>query len=460
MIKQPVIVLVFWVGYLCQASSLLADWKADIGWNQLFAEKGGSLENGAGIVVSMAEAPQGGNYMPNTTGGQFTGKTIINGSGGSSAPSSHATGVARVFFGNTDSIAPGVTHITVFNANDWINNQLGFATGADPVSLPFKIQNHSWISLGTTGIADVSRRIDYVVNQHQTLMVGGVNNGTGSNFPTLMASAYNALNVGRSDGNHSTGTTTVYGPGRNRPDIVAPGTTTSQATPMVCSAAALLHQKAIGTDASRADAMRAVLLSGATKHQFPGWSRTSAQPMDSVYGAGQVNVYNSYKILEGGQFTGSTTAGSIPVGFQGWDYRSSITPGQDVYYEFVIPSYGMVSDFAITLTWNMLITDTNPDPDVFAPSEVLGNLDLRFYDSSGIWLGNELDTSLALVGNVEHLYFPLLGPGNYTLRVSSDTLRDYALAWQGTLIIPEPGVSMCLTIACALFVLKRRRPLR
>ncbi|HMP78751.1 MAG TPA: hypothetical protein PKD54_04825 [Pirellulaceae bacterium] len=459
--KRPLLYIVFAILVSTgSVPSTQADWKADIGWNQLFAEKGASLENGAGIVVSMAEAPVGGNYMPNVGGGQYTGKTIVNGSGGSSGVSGHANGVAQIFFGNTLSIAPGVTHITVYNANDWINNQLNTASGGDPVPLPFKVQNHSWISLGTSGIDNVSRRIDFVINQHQTTMVGGVNNGTGSNFPTLLASAYNAINVGRSDGDHSTGTTTVYGPGRNRPDIVAPGTTTSQATPMVSSTAALLHQKALGTDAGRADVMRAVILSGATKHQFPGWSRTQLQPMDTVYGAGQVNVYNSYKILEGGPFTGSTSSGSSPVGWRGWDYRASIVSGQDVYYEFVVPHNGIVTDFSVTLTWNMIITDTHPDPNIFAPIEFLGNLDMRFYDSTGAWLGNQLDASLATVGNIEHLYFSSLGPGHYTLRVSSDVSRDFALAWHGTLTIPEPAVGLLISALLSLFALKRGRRTR
>jgi hypothetical protein len=72
-----------------------------------------------------------------------------------------------------------------------------------------------------------------------------MNNGA-NNYP-LLGSAFNAIAVGLSNGNHALGSVqldSVYSFGRPRPDLVASPpieyTKTSYATPSVASAAALL----------------------------------------------------------------------------------------------------------------------------------------------------------------------------------------------------------------------------
>ncbi|MCU0721880.1 MAG: hypothetical protein MUC83_19370 [Pirellula sp.] len=50
--------------------------------------------------------------------------------------------------------------------------------------------------------------------------------------------------------------------------------------------------------------MKAIIMAGADKTAVPAWSNTSTRPLDSVYGAGQADVYSSYRILEAGQFDG------------------------------------------------------------------------------------------------------------------------------------------------------------
>ncbi len=58
-------------------------YKEAIGYNQLASELGANLPDGSGIDVIQVEAPAAGNYLPNTTNAQFSGKTISAQSGAS-----------------------------------------------------------------------------------------------------------------------------------------------------------------------------------------------------------------------------------------------------------------------------------------------------------------------------------------------------------------------------------------
>ena len=71
-------------------------------------------------------------------------------------------------------------------------------------------------------------------------------------------------------------------------------------------------------------------------------------------------------------------------------------------------------------------------PNVFVPSENLGDLNLEFYDSSDSFLGNLLDESKSTVDNVEHIYLQDLPAGTYHLKISSDTNKDFGVAWRST----------------------------
>lgn len=454
-------------GFLAlSACDLYADWKTEIGWTQLASEVGPGLEDGSGIAVAMAETAVNNNYLPSLGNAEFTGKNIIAGSG-ASGTSNHATGMAQTFFGNNISIAPGITQITVFSATDWINNVTGLATGGDPLPHPYRVMNNSWIASSNdpATIISLSQRADFIAVQNQMTMVAGTNNGSANPLPPILTAPYNTIVVGRTDGNHAAGSTAAYGPGRTRPDIVAPGrlnvggnTSTSRATAMVSSAAAVLHHKAQGTGADRIDVIRAVILAGATKDDVPNWDRTVSRPLDDRYGAGELNIYNSYRIMDAGQFSGSIDEPAASVGSHGWDYQTNLNAGGARFYDFQIAPGTRWADFSIILTWNMLITDTNPSSSIFSPTELLGNLDLDLFDSSGAFLGSVVDSSLATIGNIEHLYFAQLGAGRYTLRVSSDTSRDYALAWRANVLaIPEPASVVWGGIMMLSLIATRRR---
>ena len=412
---------------LLALSALLATARAtfrdDVGYTKLQNELGGAMPTGIGIGVSQCEAPISGTYLPDVTSPEFSGKmfTVISPAGGVSG---HATTVAQNFYGSATSVAPGVTDIHCYEANNWLQSGfLKYGTASAPLAEIQAVQNCSWIgSAGTTADAEILRRFDYAIEQSGFLGVVALNNGPGS-VPSLLASCYNGISVGLSNRNHSYGTTTVDGAGRTKPEIVAPSYATSYGTPMVASATAMLRQVAPG-DAARPVTMKAILMAGATKSQFPSWSRTT-HPLDPVYGAGQLNVYNSYHILAAGQQAASTSA---TVNRMGWDWNAT-TSGSRLYF-FDIPANGTSSLSAI-LTWNRTISSTLPDPSWGSPSsDPLPNLTLKLYAASGFTVGTLVDSSANTVDNVEHVWQATLSPGRYAMEVTADAPGiHYGLAW-------------------------------
>ncbi len=345
----------FFLFLLCAAPALAQTWRDDVGYTQLINEFG-MVANGSGVIVSQVEAPDAnGNYAPNVNGSEYIGKTITLGSG-PSGTSGHANTVANYYYGNTLSIAGGVPDITVYEANDWIENVLNWTDvsgglhGGTPDFQGFMVQNHSWIArpadIDAANATDILQRVDYTVNQSDVVMCVGLNNGASTVIPYLLVPAYNVISVGRTDGGHSTGTTAIYGSGRVKPEIVSPDTATSWATAHVSSVAAVLRQLATGSlaNAAHSEAMKAILLAGATKEEFPTWDRTTTRPLDDHYGAGEVNIYNSYRILAGGEFNGSTSEPTTSVGDHGWDFGQAVA-SRPVFYDIDLRGTGGANQF-------------------------------------------------------------------------------------------------------------------
>lgn len=443
-------------------------WKDDVGYNQLLLEIGAGLENGSGVQAAFIEAPDGeGDYMPDLTSGEYTGKFFVEGSGVSGV-SSHSNLVGRRFYGSATSMSTGLgstvsNPVTGFDANDWIDNQLGFSSGADPLAQNFHVSNHSYIGnlSGTFTAADAEnllRRVDYAINLTEMTTVVGTNNNSANPLPAVLAQGYNSITVGLTNGDHASGLTTLYGAGRTKPEIVAPLGFTSYSTPVVSGAAAILHEAGAGTDAVKSESIKAMLLAGATKDEFGSWDRTTTRPLDEVFGAGELNIYNSYHILQGGEFDGVTSDPVTAVAENGWSYEDEITAGDDLFYEFEVSSGQVMDELSIAMTWDMIITDNDASPAVFDPTELLGDLNLTFYDSSSSFLGSTLDMSFSTVDNIEHLYLQNLAAGTYHLRVSSDTTRDYALAWRSSFSsVPEPSSTVFLGCLIGWAACRRRR---
>ncbi len=301
------LLVLFW------GAAAAADYKDDIGYTQLQTELGSNTPTGNGVPVTQVEAdltpdnPDYYSYLPDTS--QFSGKTFtlyrvykdplhpVVGTSG------HATGVGQLFYGSS-SIAPGITSITNYLADHWLGS--GFLNTGDaslPLTTSDRVANHSWVGAATEAPVNVEilKRLDWVIDRDEYIQVVAMNNGSGSATEPLLGSSFNAIAVGLSTGNSKQGSyplattpTTPYASAiRTRPDLVAPADYTSDATPIVASAAALLvevgHKNpALSTDplvqsttnrngitiynAERSEVVKAALMAGASRSAISGYT--------------------------------------------------------------------------------------------------------------------------------------------------------------------------------------------
>ena len=458
----------FAVATMSSLSAYAQAYKNEIGYTQLQAElaaQGKTVPNGTGIVVGLVEANTSSSaslhaYRVNSAGTEFTGKNIVDLSNITpNQNSGHATTVASYLAGNQQSLSAGVTTIQLYYASDFVNSKQGLGAAANPEIVTADVLNHSYIGNFTNptnlpAAIESNARLDFTVQRDQFTNVVALNNGTGA-LPHIYGQSYNSIVVGLSNGNHSRGQTSIGGAGRTKPDIVAPGIlgVTSYATPVVSTTATLLHSAANSfgfSDARAPEAMKAIIMAGADKTAVPAWSNTNTRPLDSVYGAGQVDVYNSYRILEAGQFDGSTSFTVSNSSFKGWDY-GDINASQDLFWNF--DTQAGIDTASILVTWNADYRDANGN---FSVSDFrLANMRLSLHGYNGNTLGNELFFSDSLVDNVEHLYLRNLDAGRYTLRLSSNLDSKFGIAW-GFTAVPEPS-TLVLLGSIAGFALMRRR---
>ncbi len=392
----------------------------------------GAPAPGTGVPVTQVEATNGqGLYQPDDSIGEFAGKTITLESG-DLTPSSHATTVGRHFYGNDTSLAPGVSQIYAWEANLWLYHVLQYTFNAAPLPrhTDAKVINHSWVGYNSdTTAVSILRRADYLAEGYGMTLVGGVNNPDPQNpdLPTLLAATYNGIAVGREDLLHSPGPTTLDVAGRAKPDIFAPETTTSWATGLVSSAAALLIGDAESrgwTDAARPEVVKSLLMAGARKHA--GWSNAPGQPLDLAQGAGGLQIDQSWMILDAGE-SDPPPSPDFPLGDRGWDF-GQVTTGQPL--EYFIRLEEDVADLTINLTW--LRRHAGPWRKNVAPAVTLDDLNLYLHDEAG----GVIASSQSAIDNVEHIWLPGLSAGDYRITVTldddqGDVGEAFGLAWFG-----------------------------
>lgn len=421
-------------------SGASAGYQDEIGFTALQAELGATLATGTNVRVSQVEAypSMGSVYLPDPANPEFSGKSFMMKSG-TSAPSGHATTVGTYFYGITSSQTPGVPTIDCYEANDFLSSlMLRWGTVHVPWTEIRDVENHSWIgSFGnTTDDMDVLRRMDYLIQRDDFVAAVGVNNGSANPVPVFLSQAYNVISVGLTNGNHSTGQTTIEVAGRVKPEIVVPLTLTSYATPVVGSSAALLISKARVSYPLAANSMvvKALLMAGATKSEIPGWNRTTTRPLDAHYGAGELNILNSYHILTAGQQQASA---SVERASRGWDATTTASGGR--LYFFEIPTGKKASTFSALLTWNRSIITS---PTVWSPVPSVADLRLRLYQASGFTLGALVDSSDSAVDNVEHVFQTNLPAGHYALEVAeTGSGTSYGIAWDAQ-VVTSPTVNV------------------
>lgn len=448
---------------LCaSAFTARANYVSDVGYLQLQAELGDAMPTGAGVSVSQVEGANmfNGGYMAEAGTGSYSGtgiwlgKTFVAKSG-ATAFSNHASEVGQHFYGiitngtsGRSSPAPGITLIDGYSASAWTSSFLA-PSGLAPLVETRAVQNHSWVNDATSNnaaaIKDYVRRQDYSIHRDNYVCCVGIKNDIAEPVSDFWAACYNTLTVGNSSGIHSRGgvTSDMDGPGRRKPEIVVPLDASSFSTGYVSGAAALLRQKAntIGTaNARQARTLKAVLLAGATKEEFPGWAKDGAHPIDAIFGAGELNISNSYHILDGGEQPANNAAARP---HRAWDFHSLPASGT-ADYRLHIPAGQYGVELSAFIVWHRTLTDTNASNSVFtlAP-DTLVNFDMSlFRDPSAGGSPANLDASVSTLYNMEHVWKKNLPAGNYRLRVSrgSGVAHDYAIAWRLTTAPHVPRV--------------------
>ncbi len=348
--------------------------------------------------------------------------------------SGHATSVAEHFYGLTNGVATNVVHVDNYDAWFFITN---FLYNLAPIP-PAEIVNQSF-TWGAVSISDqqiLDSDYDNYEEAYGTLFISAACNASINLQVSPPGTAYNSISVGAFGGNSSIGPTPDNG--RSKPDLTAPADETSYSTPQVAGAAALLLQAALRgdggntNDASDLRVIKALLLNGAVKPA--DWTNANSSPLDARYGAGVLNVFNSYEQLASGEqiFCASNlisvSAAHPPVGVtntisvtSGWDaeFIFSGATNDTVNHYFFNVSNGMAT---ATLVWNRQFGATN-----------INDLDLFLFNTAH---SNLVACSTSRVDNVEHIFATHLAAGRYDLQVvkngGTNVVSDaeiYALAW-------------------------------
>lgn len=358
------------------------------------------------------------------------------------AYSGHASQVATYFFGRSTGVATNVSHVDNYDADYFINT---FIDTPAPPDSGARIVNQSFIfgALPVPTQQSVDASYDDAAAAHNTLFVSGAGNGGAVSAP---ATCYNGLGVAAFGGASSAGPTPDNG--RCKPDITAPAGFTSFSTPQVAGAAAVLLEAGLRGDggndtnsAAQIQTLKALLLNGAVKPA--SWTNSISSPLDTRYGAGVLNLFNSYQQLAGGKHAAVELTsvnllaphppGANPssiVAWSGWSFATlSSTPSKDRIHHHYFTLTNALNNAAFTVTatlvWNRQQGQTS-----------LNDLDLFLYDCA---TSNLIAQSISGVDNVEHIYTNV-PPGRYDLQVlkyggnagngNVISNEDYALAWE------------------------------
>ncbi|MEM6638553.1 MAG: hypothetical protein AAF610_01485 [Pseudomonadota bacterium] len=291
------------------------------GYDRLVAEFGDRVPDGRRIEVAQVEPPSPligddedasrRSHIPGRHRPEFRGVTFLNVADNALDDSSHATTTGRALYGRGTSVAPGVNRVHLYTANEFLRG-LGRPSGLGPA----RVWNHSWIGGLPEQDGRVLRALDSAVVRRGWVVTCGIANNPRKRNPPLLASAFNVLAVGRSDGNHSTRLSAVDGPYEatvHRPHLVASASKTSEAAPRVGSVATLLLDALVADPVpgrrpdDDARIVRAALMAGADRRLKRAEGAPSGPPerldvntpngLNAQFGAGELNVYESGRIV-------------------------------------------------------------------------------------------------------------------------------------------------------------------
>lgn len=456
--------------------------KQAIRYDDLVSAVGTAPDGGGFHVVQVEALDTNSNYLPDEIppiDALFAGKTI-NPLNGPSGVSMHAKSVGLRFYGQGSSMTPAVDTIDLYQAGPWLTDSfLKVMGGSAPQASNARVANHSWGD-GTAPHSfalEALERLDYLVESREFVQVIGIENEESNptdpsavvNQTPLLSSAYNAIVVGRTDARHKIGSADVSSPqlyrsGRVKPDLVVPEEKTSYAAPWVASTAVLLMdaaQDAGYLNGDRSEVIKAALMAGARRDDVNPttnpygltYTVNTANGLSDRFGAGELDVFNSYRIVAGGEHDSQEDGGFGSLGQYGFDYDPSFGGLRRSNTEATYHITGYKSLIA-SLVWNIHINlDEITDGDDNLPEAAsLFNLDLQLLDITG---GNttELASSLSLDENTENITAQLDPSHEYQLKVlrgagQGDFDHDYALAWRLT-PVPDPATLSLLGVGVA-----------
>jgi len=445
--------------------------------------------NGAGIRVAQVETYNGDNgstnsweVNPNNVAQPVSLFTYTSALGtGTGFPnsvgdwSSHADAVGNNYYGIPNGVATNVAHVDNYDASYFmqisefiVGPTTNFVVTLPSMNINDPVVNQSFIAgyvpsqVPVTEQEAIDSAYDNYAAQYKALFISGAGNG-GPVCPP--STCYNSISVGAYGSAHSSVGPTADN-SRAKPDITSPGLAglTSFSTPYVSGAAAVLMQAGLRGDGggdtnSAADirTVKALLLNGAVKPS--DWTNSNSSPLDVRYGAGVLNVFNSYEQLAGGKHgyivstTVSTGGAHPPTGatgsvgaLSGWDFNTntgSVLNDAVNHYYFNVTNGMSSATFTATLTlvWNRQQNQS-----------VVNDLDLFLYNCAN---SNLVACSTSRVDNVEHIFAPKLAQGRYDFQVwkaggfnTVSSSESYALAWSfvtETLEAAKSGTNLVLS---------------
>jgi hypothetical protein len=409
-----------------------------------------------------------------------------------SQSSAHANTVGAYFFGTPPggfsqrSVAPGINNIEVFDYQ-W-NDSYFLAPGTVGPNQSTNLSRVATHAYAQPASLSNVQRMDWLVAADDYVQV------VGTPFVSGQGNAFNAIAVAHSTTAQPTSTGTLTGAtgtpyvaGRAKPEITGPVGTVSDNTGAVGGLAALLisHGKAdadLSNDsrtaragytvrsAETSEVVKAAIMAGANRSGVSNWRAAGNQTvngLDNRWGAGLMNAYNSYRIVDGGEYNSaedgiaaSRQATPGAIGQYGFDYDPSFGGAggskATATYTFLAAAD---SQFAATLAWNVNVTGPTGPSNNFDGSATLYNLDLTLTDLTA---GLVVASSQSSIDNTENLWTNLNAGHSYAMTVTAVGAPfnwDYGVAWRSTgdlAAVPEPA-SLALLLTGGLLLVKRRR---
>lgn len=471
----------------------------EVGYTRLQTLLGANTPDGRDITVGVIEPIfNDGSWMParNKADTVLTDKIFDDKSiqTVASATSSHATQVSKWLLSNNESIAPGISNADFYNLEQFAFQHLPVSsnTAQNPISRffgarVFKTRVNNFSAVGDTGRfnGNILRRFDWATASEDTINVISAGNSVQSS--AIFGSSYNGIYVGitaGTSGQRSAPIDYLYNRYRQRPDVVAPMRNTSRGTAVVTSIMTSLTQAANNSalsqsglthagdtifNAERSETMKAIIMAGANRNTNNGRinnfikdangdairdannriietveditdyrkdpKHRTANGLDSRYGAGQVDIYNSHQILAAGEQDSREDGGNATVGKFGFDYDDEFGLGitghsANSTASYLLPTLGADAMFISALAWN---ADISADGGAFIDG-ILYDLDLWLYDVTG---NSKTLVAFSASGNAntESIWQLLLSGHQYELRVTTEKnvlalIWDYAIAWR------------------------------